>query len=243
MLGFRWWARPCVKKQNKTEYPTFLGPINAKHYDKQWEDCLQAGHVGGRGKQISRLTWSTQRGQEQLWLHKDIPPQTNKQQKDCSKSLIFICYTAMNNHMSMYPVPFWALLSLTAWSRTAAQDNLVLRVILSLCLLSLEIAEYSTPVFYLCLSTVFPNVHRGTQSSKWVTELPKGIFSVPHLFFCVPITAITLLIFLVVWTSGSPSVALLSLWKGPGQALPHLCDNSYFEVPGCIIAVRPRKLA
>lgn len=167
-------------KQNKTEYPTFLGPINVKHYAKQWEDCFQAGHVGGRGKQISRLTWSTQWGPEQLGLHEDILPQTNKQQKDCSKSLILICYTAMNNHMPMYPVPFWALLSLTAWSCTAAQDNLVLRVTLSLCLLSLEIAGYSTPVFYLCLSTVFPNVHRGIQSSKWVTELLKSIF------FCSP---------------------------------------------------------
>lgn len=39
----------------------------------------------------------------------------------------------------MYPVPFWALLSLTAWSCTAAQDNLVLRATLSLCLLSLEL--------------------------------------------------------------------------------------------------------
>lgn len=100
--------------------------------------------------------------------------------------------------MPMYPVPFWALLSLTAWSCTAAQDNLVLRATLSLCLLSLEIAGYTTPVFYLCLSTVFPNGHRGIQSSKWVTELLKSIFPVPHLFFCVPVTAIALLVFLVV---------------------------------------------
>lgn len=55
----------------------------------------------------------------------------------------------------MYPVPFWTLLSLTTWSPTAAQDNLVLRATLSLCLLSLEIAGYTTPVFYLCLGTVF----------------------------------------------------------------------------------------
>lgn len=154
-----------------------------------------------------------------------------------------ICYIAMDNHIPMYPVPFWTLLSLTTWSPTAAQHNLVLRATLSLCLLSLEIAGYTTPVFYLCLGTMFPNVHRSIQCSKWVTELLKSIFSVPHLFSWVPITAITLVIVLVAWTSGSPSVALLSLWEGLGQALPHLCDNSYFEVPGCIIAVKPRKLA
>lgn len=95
----------------------------------------------------------------------------------------------------MHPVPFWALPSLTAWSCTAAQDNLVLKATLSFCLLSLEIAGYTTPAFYLCLGTVFPNVHRGIQCSKWVTELLKSIFSVPQLFFCMPITAITLLIF------------------------------------------------
>lgn len=144
-----------------------------------------------------------------------------------------ICYTAMDNHIPVYPVPFRTLLSLTTWS-FVLQPRITWYLERPWASASWVLRLQGTPhLSSTCLGTVFPNVHRGIQCSKWVTELLKSIFSVPHLFFCVPITAITLLIFLVVWTSGSPSVALLSLWEGLGQALPHLCDNSYSEVPGC----------
>lgn len=128
-----------------------------------------AGYLGGRGKQISRLTWSTQWGLEQWGLHKDILPQTNKQQKDCSKSLILICYTAMNNHTPMYPVPFWALLSLTAWS-LVLQPRITwyLRVTLSLCLLRVQDTPHlsSTPVSAQCflMSTEVYSVVSGSLS-------------------------------------------------------------------------------
>lgn len=185
-------------KQNKTEYPTFLGPVKCKTLCQTMRRLFSSWACGRQRQADLKVDLAYTVRSRTTRATEDTLPQTNKQQKDCCKSLILICYTAMNNHMPMYPVPFWALLSLTAWSCTAAQDNLVLRATLSLCLLSLEIAGYTTPVFYLCLSTVFPNGHRGIQSSKWVTELLKSIFPVPHLFFCVPVTAIALLVFLVV---------------------------------------------